>query len=98
MKNTDIFLKYDMNQSQNSKPEIITFSGQHSVTHSLLPQPASYLQHKQPSSLFLIAPSFVSCALVFTHFSPLPAPAVSRSHTWLHPPGFLLSALFLASS
>lgn len=58
-----------MNQSQNSKPEIITFSGQHSVTHSLLLQPASYLQHKQPSSLFLIAPSFVSCALVFSFFS-----------------------------
>lgn len=43
MKNTDIFLKYHMNQSRNSKPEIITFSGQYSATHSLLPWPASCL-------------------------------------------------------
>lgn len=92
-KNTDIFLKYYTNQSCNSKPEIITFSGQHSAIHSPFPLVCQLPAAQASVFLFLILISFVSCGLVYSHFSPHLSPSsflqgLPRASS----PGFLLSA------
>lgn len=84
MKNIEVFLKYYMTESQNSKPELITFSGQHSAIHSLLPN--RQLFSEQAAILFLlITRSFVSCGLVFSHFSPHPSRSSCFQESYMAP-------------